>query len=266
MTTLGISDLRDLLVGIDPALQLGHCDVGVGAEGCLANHQGRYNMSGIGTFKRLDEFIESIMQRDPAARSRIEVLLCYPGLKAVACHRASHWLWLKNWHTLARFVSGLSRFITGIEIHPGAKVGRNFFIDHGMGVVIGETATVGDNVTIYHGVTLGGASLAGGKRHPDVEDDVVVGAGAKVLGPIRIGKGARVGANAVVLHDVAPGVTVVGIPAQPVGTERAAAFVAYGTPENCIDPLQVELDELRNELEQLRSQLGAHATRFNSEP
>lgn len=223
-------------------------------------------MSAMVSFKRLDAYVQSIQARDPAARSYLEVLLCYPGLKAVACHRASHWLWLKNWHTLARFVSGIGRFVTGIEIHPGAKIGHHFFIDHGMGVVIGETATIGNNVTIYHGVTLGGASLAGGKRHPDVEDDVVVGAGAKVLGPIRVGKGARVGANAVVLQDVAAGTTVVGIPAQPVGTERAAAFVAYGTPENCIDPLQAELDELRHEVEQLRAQLGSRATRFNTEP
>lgn len=214
------------------------------------------------TFKSLDAFISSIRARDPAARSKLEVLLCYPGVKAVACHRVAHWLWLKKWHTLARCVSGLGRFITGIEIHPGAKLGRNLFIDHGMGVVIGETATVGDNVTLYHGVTLGGTALKQEKRHPDVADEAIVGAGAKVLGPIKVGKGARVGANAVVLHDVPEGATVVGIPAQVVGNTAPVSFMAYGTPEDCCDPHESELAKLRSEVEQLKGQLRASSTRF----
>ena len=226
-------------------------------------------MSAMVTFKRLDDFIATIRARDPAARSWLEVLLCYPGLKAIACHRVAHWLWSKNQHIAARCVSGLGRFMTGIEIHPAARIGHHLFIDHGMGVVIGETATIGNNVTLYHGVTLGGASLQGGKRHPDIEDNVVIGAGAKVLGPIRIGRGARVGANAVVLHDVAAGVTVVGIPAHPVGHE-AAAYMTYGMPENCpdnnADSLQQEIAQLRDELKQLRAQVSARANRFSQEP
>lgn len=160
--------------------------------------------------------IQSVFDRDPAARSTLEVLLCYPGLHALWGHHLTHWLWGHNFRLIARFVSQLMRSLTGIEIHPGATIGPNLFIDHGMGVVIGETAEVGNHVTLYHGVTLGGTSLNKGKRHPTLEDDVVVGAGAKVLGNIRIGANSRIGANAVVVKDVPPNSVVVGVPGQVV--------------------------------------------------
>lgn len=183
--------------------------------------------------------IESIKQRDPAAKSWLEVVLCYPGFHAVRLHRLAHVLWRADMLLVARFISALSRFLTGIEIHPGAKIGKHFFIDHGMGVVIGETAEIGDNVTIYHGVTLGGVSFNGGKRHPTLEDDVIIGAGAQVLGPITVGKGARVGANAVVVRAVPPEQTVVGIPAHVVEDGGAIdhKFMAYGTIEQEEDPI-----------------------------
>jgi serine O-acetyltransferase len=163
-------------------------------------------------FARLREDIAVVFERDPAARSTWEVLFCYPGLHAQWFYRLAHWLWLRRLCFLARFVSHLGRFFTGIEIHPGATIGRGFFIDHGMGVVIGETAEIGDNVTLYHGVTLGGVSWRKEKRHPTVGDHVVVGAGAKVLGPITIGAHSRIGANSVVVKDVEPHSVVVGVP------------------------------------------------------
>ncbi len=163
-------------------------------------------------FARLREDIRVVFERDPAARNAWEVLVCYPGLHAQWFYRAAHWLWLRKLHFLARLVSHLGRFFTGIEIHPGATIGRGFFIDHGMGVVIGETAEIGDNVTLYHGVTLGGVSWRKEKRHPTVGDHVVVGAGAKVLGPITIGAHSRIGANSVVVKDVDPYSVVVGVP------------------------------------------------------
>ena len=177
------------------------------------------------------EEIESIIARDPAARSELEVALCYAGFHAIRLHRASHWLWQQGAKLPARILASFARFITGIEIHPAAIIGRKCFIDHGFGVVIGETAEIGDHVTLYHGVTLGGTSLSRGKRHPTIEDDVIIGAGAQVLGPVTIGKGARVGSNAVVVRDVPAGATVVGIPAYEV--EEAAkpqSFTSYGTP------------------------------------
>lgn len=160
--------------------------------------------------------IQSVFERDPAARSTIEVLLCYPGLHAVWGHRLSHWLWVHNLRLLARWFSQLMRALTGIEIHPGAKIGPNLFIDHGMGVVIGETAEIGRCVTLYHGVTLGGTSLNKGKRHPTLGDNVVVGAGAKILGAITVGDNSRIGANAVVVKPVPPNSVVVGVPGQVV--------------------------------------------------
>ncbi|MFO7634330.1 MAG: serine O-acetyltransferase [Caldilinea sp.] len=163
-------------------------------------------------FARLREDIQVVFERDPAARSKLEVLICYPGLHAQWFYRLGHWLWLRRLRLLARFVSHLGRFLTGIEIHPGATIGRGFFIDHGMGVVIGETAEIGENVTLYHGVTLGGVSWRKEKRHPTVGDHVVVGAGAKVLGPITIGAHSRIGANSVVVKDVEPHSVVVGVP------------------------------------------------------
>lgn len=165
-------------------------------------------------FKGVKEDIASVFARDPAARNTMEVLFHYPGLHATWFHRISHKLWGWKLYWLARFVSNISRWLTGIEIHPGAKIGRRFFIDHGMGVVIGETAEIGDDVTLYHGVTLGGTSWHKGKRHPTLKDGVVIGAGAKVLGPITVGKSARIGSNAVVVRDVPELTTVVGIPAR----------------------------------------------------
>jgi serine O-acetyltransferase len=160
--------------------------------------------------------IQAVFERDPAARSVLEVVLLYPGLHALWAYRIAHWLWQHNFKLLGRWVSQLARGLTGIEIHPGAKIGKGFFIDHGMGVVIGETAEIGDNVTLYHGVTLGGTSLNKGKRHPTLEDNVVVGAGAKILGAITIGANSRIGANAVVVRSVPPNSVVVGVPGQIV--------------------------------------------------
>jgi serine O-acetyltransferase len=171
--------------------------------------------------KTLRRDIQSVFERDPAARSMLEVLLCYPGLHAVWGHRMSHWLWTHGFKLLARWVSQAMRGFTGIEIHPGATIGPGFFIDHGMGIVIGETAEIGADVTLYHGVTLGGTNLSKGKRHPTLQDRVVVGAGAKVLGAITIGQDTRVGANAVVVRPVPPNSVVVGVPGQAVSRSRS---------------------------------------------
>ncbi len=170
-------------------------------------------------FTAICEDIQSVLNRDPAARSALEVLICYQGLHAVWGYRVAHWFWVRGHYLLGRLISQLVRSGTGIEIHPGATIGPQFFIDHGMGVVIGETAEVGKGVTLYHGVTLGGTSLNKGKRHPTLEDYVVVGAGAKVLGNIRIGANSRIGANAVVLKSVPPNSVVVGIPGQVVRSQ-----------------------------------------------
>lgn len=199
-------------------------------------------------FSRIREDLQSIRERDPAARSAWEVLTCYPGLHAVWGHRISHWLWTHGFKWLARFNSHLARWFTGIEIHPGARIGRRLFIDHGMGVVIGETAEIGDNVTLYHGVTLGGVSWNQGKRHPTLGNNVVIGAGAKVLGPFLVGDGARVGSNSVVVKEVLPGTTVVGIPARVVQEAVAPSdnmvamaqkmgFDAYGLTRDMPDPV-----------------------------
>ncbi|HET7775332.1 MAG TPA: serine O-acetyltransferase [Azospira sp.] len=198
-------------------------------------------------FARLREDIHSVFDRDPAARSVLEVLTCYPGIHAITLHRLGHWLWGHRLRWLARFVAHISRFLTGIEIHPGATIGRRFFIDHGMGVVIGETAVIGDDVTLYHGVTLGGTSWNKGKRHPTLENGVVIGAGAKVLGPITMGAGAKVGSNAVVVRDVPGGATAVGNPARIIQGEQEQkreekavkmGFSAYAVAQqNQDDPL-----------------------------
>ena len=208
-------------------------------------------------FMFLREAVQAYRQRDPAARSSIEVLLCYPGLHAVIWHRLAHWLFNLGLRTPGRLVANIGRFLTGIEIHPAARIGRRLIIDHGMGVVIGETAEVGDDVYLYHQVTLGGTSSERGKRHPTVGNNVIVGAGAKVLGGITVGDGARIGANAVVVQPVAANETVVGIPARPVERDptkravarRAGAFMAYGTPcEGTLDPLVRNIEALRAEL------------------
>ena len=197
-------------------------------------------------FARLREDIACVFDRDPAARNTWEVLTCYPGLHALILHRINHGLWRMGLKWLARLGSNIGRWMTGIEIHPGATIGRRFFIDHGMGVVIGETAVIGDDVTLYHGVTLGGTSWNKGKRHPTLEDGVVIGAGAKVLGPITIGAGAKVGSNAVVVKDVPAGATAVGNPARVIDTELAQkreekagqmGFSAYAIAGNQDDPL-----------------------------
>jgi serine O-acetyltransferase len=201
--------------------------------------------------KRIREDISCVFERDPAARTRFEVITTYPGVSAIIFHRISHRLFHYRLKWLARMLSNVSRLITGIEIHPGAKIGRRFFIDHGMGVVIGETAEIGDDCTLYHGVTLGGTSWKKGKRHPTLKNNVVVGAGAKVLGPITVEEGARVGSNAVILKDVPAGATVVGIPGRiierkqnPAETdekrrrlEESMGFDAYGTSGEMPDPV-----------------------------
>lgn len=203
-------------------------------------------------FKSLQEDIASIRQRDPAAHSTLEVILCYPGLHALVFYRLAHWCWGNGFRVLGRFISHVAKIFTGIEIHPGATIGRRFFIDHGTGVVIGETAIIGDDVTLYHGVTLGGTSLHKGKRHPTLEDGVIVGSGAQVLGPITVAKGARIGANAVVLTDVPAGVTMVGIPARMVMRKAKtdeASFCAYGlADDNMPDPVARALDSLRGQV------------------
>ena len=206
-------------------------------------------------FMFLREVIGAYRQRDPAARSNAEVLLCYPGVHAVMWHRLAHRLWHRGARLPARFTSHIGRFLTGIEIHPAAQIGRRLIIDHGMGVVIGETAIVGDDVYLYHQVTLGGTSSERGKRHPTVGNGVIVGAGAKILGDILIGDGARVGANAVVVQPVAAGETVVGIPARPIERDPLKkrqllpSFIAYGTPcEGTMDPIVCAVETLRAEL------------------
>ena len=173
-------------------------------------------------FKTLHNDIQSVLDRDPAARNVLEVLLCYPGLHAIWAHRLSHRLWKSGFKLLARGISQIMRNVTGIEIHPGATIGHNLFIDHGMGVVIGETAEVGNDVTLYHGVTLGGTSLQKTKRHPTIEDHVVIGAGAKVLGAITIGANSRIGANAVVVKSAPPNSVIVGVPGQVVVREEGS--------------------------------------------
>lgn len=168
----------------------------------------------------IKEDLNCVRERDPAARGKFETLLTYPGVHAVIWHRIAHRLWMSNWHFIARLLSWFCRFLTNVDIHPGAAIGRRFFIDHGAGVVIGETAEIGEDVTLYHGVTLGGTTWSPGKRHPTLENGVVVGAGAKILGAITIGRQTRIGANSVVVEDVPPDVTVVGIPAKIVRPER----------------------------------------------
>ena len=220
-------------------------------------------------FKRLRSDINCVFERDPAARNTFEVLTTYPGLHAIIWYRAAHWFWGKNLKWLARLISTLSRWLTGIEIHPACKIGERFFIDHGMGVVVGETAEIGDDCTLYHGVTLGGTTWQKGKRHPTLGDRVVVGAGAKVLGPILVGNGARIGSNAVVIKEVLEGRTVVGIPGRVVEQKKPKedklrakivekiGFDAYGVQQDADDPVEKAiyslLDHIQAQDEKLES-------------
>jgi len=221
----------------------------------------------------LKDDIKAVKERDPAAKSSLEIVLCYPSFHAVLFYRVSSALWRNRFYLLGRWVSQTARFLTGIEIHPGAKVGHGFFVDHGMGVVIGETAEIGDNVTLYHDVTLGGvapsvdsASQVGQKRHPTLEDGVIVGSGAQVLGPITVRKNARVGANAVVVKDVPPGATVVGIPAEVVDKSRPrlvesetplpASFAAYGMPQTPVsNPVDARMVEMMQRMEDMQARI-----------
>jgi serine O-acetyltransferase len=197
-------------------------------------------------FSRIKEEIAVVFDRDPAARNMWEVITCYPGFHAMLMHRLAHWLWYAGFKWLARYVSHWGRWLTGIEIHPGATIGRRFFIDHGMGVVIGETAEIGDDCTLYHGVTLGGTSWNKGKRHPTLGEGVVIGAGAKVLGPITVGAHAKIGSNAVVVKDVPPHATAIGIPARVIESQDASngRFAAYAVGRDENDPLTRAIGEL----------------------
>ena len=209
---------------------------------------------------RIREDIYCIFDRDPAARNVFEIITTYPGLHAVLMHRLSHWLWLKGCKWLARVLSNVARLFTGIEIHPGATIGRRFFIDHGMGVVIGETAEIGNDCTLYHGVTLGGTSWQKGKRHPTLSNDVVIGAGAKILGPITLHDGVRVGSNAVVVKDVPAGATVVGIPGREVAPKtpdkqcrealaEKLGFEAYGAAQDMPDPVATAITRMLDHIQ-----------------
>ena len=223
-------------------------------------------------FKRLRSDIKCVFERDPAARNTFEVLTTYPGLHAIIWYRLAHWFWSKDLKWIARLISTLARWLTGIEIHPACKIGERFFIDHGMGVVIGETAEIGDDCTLYHGVTLGGTTWQKGKRHPTLGNRVVVGAGAKVLGPIEIGDDARIGSNAVVLKAVPKARTVVGIPARLVDqkpveeTGRGAkmaekiGFDAYGTKQDLTDPVEKAIYSLLDHIQAQDEKLETLAT------
>lgn len=203
-------------------------------------------------FQRIRQDIQAVKDRDPAAKSTAEVLLCYPGLHALLCHRLAHFFYRRKQVLIPRIISHLSRFFTGIEIHPGASIGESFFIDHGMGVVIGETTEIGSNVTIYQGVTLGGTGKETGKRHPTIGDNVVIGTGAKVLGPIEIGANCRVGAGSVVLSSAPPNSTVVGIPARVVFYNGEKVPSINLNHSDMPDPVAEALNRLQEQIDQLR--------------
>lgn len=220
-------------------------------------------------FKTIKEEIQVIFERDPAARSAVETLLTCPGLHAILFHRINHWLWKNKLFLLGRLGSYLTRFITGIEIHPGATIGKRFFIDHGMGVVIGETAEIGDDCSIYHGVTLGGTTWNKGKRHPTLKNGVIIGAGAKILGPITLGENSRVGSNAVVVKDVPDGATVVGVPGHVVvkkaseeeqearreAMAKKIGFAAYGASKDMPDPIQNAINSMLDHMHKVDEDL-----------
>lgn len=217
----------------------------------------------LGLLKLVKEDINSVFERDPAARNKFEVLTTYPGVHAIIVHRISHRLWNAGWRYTARLISFVSRIWSNIDIHPGATIGRRFFIDHGAGVVIGETAEIGNDVTLYHGVTLGGTSWNKGKRHPTLENGVMVGAGAKILGPIVVGKLARVGANSVVVKDVPEEQTVVGIPGKLVQVREAGTLNPYGIDLNhhlIPDPVGKAISCLMERMNELESRLQAQGT------
>lgn len=214
----------------------------------------------MGIVQQIREDVSSIFERDPAARNVFETLTCYPGLHAVMAHRLSHGLWRMGLKWAARFLAHIARWLTGIEIHPGAQIGRRFFIDHGLGVVIGETSEIGDDVTLYQGVTLGGTSTQKGKRHPTLGNGVIVGAGAKILGPFRVGDNARIGSNAVVLKAVPDGATVVGIPGRVVGKlgevdekrrqiAEKMGFEAYGLTQDMPDPVSHSINTMLDHIQ-----------------
>ena len=207
-------------------------------------------------FKTLREDINSVYERDPAARNALEVITCYPGLHAVYIHKISHFLWNHKCRLFARFVSQAGRFLTGIEIHPGAKIGRRFFIDHGMGVVIGETAEIGDDVTIYHGVTLGGTSWKKEKRHPTIGNRVIIGTGAKILGPLTVGSDSKIGANSVVVNAVPPHSTVVGIPAKSARRDESEVHDNIDLEHNRLfDPAFYEISLLKSKISELENRI-----------
>ncbi len=220
----------------------------------------------------LKEDVTCVFERDPAARNLFDVLTCYSGVHAILFHRVNHWMWGHGLRWPARFLGNIARWLTSIEIHPGAVIGRRFFVDHGSGVVIGETAEIGDDVTLYQGVTLGGRTLNQGKRHPTLGNNVVVGAGAKILGPFLVGDDARIGSNAVVLEAVPAGATVVGIPGRVVrckdqntnclelvqgqsGTEPKHVFDAYGVAGDTDDPIETAVELLQEQVAELRAEL-----------
>jgi serine O-acetyltransferase len=205
-------------------------------------------------FLRLRDDIRAIFVRDPAARSVAEIFFAYPGFHALFAYRISHWLWVRRLYLMGRFVSHVGRFFTGIEIHPGARIGERFFIDHGMGVVIGETSEIGDDVTIYHGVTLGGTTWQKGKRHPTIGNNVVIGTGAKVLGPVTIGDNTRIGANSVVIHDIPSNSVVVGIPGKVVFRVEGERRIALDT-EFMPDPQGRAITSLLERVHRLEERL-----------
>jgi serine O-acetyltransferase len=206
----------------------------------------------MGIIDHIHEDIATAFREDPAARSTVEIILCYPGLHAIWSYRIAHWFWLKQWYTFARYISHLARFFTGIEIHPGATIGRRFFIDHGMGIVIGETTEIGDDVLIYQGVVLGGVSQEKNKRHPTIGHDVVIGAGAVLLGPIVVGEGARIGAGSVVINDVPSGATVVGVPGRAIERHSTKKVSGIDLDHNKLpDPIIEVLHRLEKRIEEL---------------
>ncbi len=223
----------------------------------------------ISLWQRIKEDAACVFDRDPAARNVVEVVTTYPGVQALYWHRLNHWLWVHGLNWIGRFFAAINRWLTGVEIHPAVKIGRRFFIDHGMGVVIGETSEIGDDCTIYHGVTLGGTSWKEGKRHPTLGNNVVIGAGAKVLGPVLIGDNARIGSNAVVVKDVAAGDTIVGVPGRAVTLEHSDAhkeqqklaqsvgFDAYGTSNETPDPVATTIHGLIEHIDELERRIDA---------